>query len=103
MPLHKKPHKMNLSFSNYAGVIANVSLIREVAVYIYKELVATSFWNEYKQLQSPSKWISHVLLRKCFVMDLKLEVRKVQGQWCLRHDTVRQKEKIFKIHDDFVA
>ena len=78
MPLHKKPHKMNLSFSNYAGVIANVSLIREVAVYIYKELVATSFWNEYKQLQSPSKWISHVLLRKCFVMGLKLEVRKVQ-------------------------
>ena len=56
MPLHKKPHKMNLSFSKYAGVIANVSLIREVAVYIYKELVATSFWNEYKQLQSPSKW-----------------------------------------------
>ena len=78
MPLHKKPHKMNLSFSKYAGVIANVSLIREVAVYIYKELVATSFWNEYKQLQSPSKWISHVLLRKCFVMGLKLEVRKVQ-------------------------
>ena len=37
MPLHKKTHKMNLSFNKCPGVIANVSLIREVAVDIYKE------------------------------------------------------------------
>ena len=49
MPLPKKPHKMNISFSKYAGVMANFSLIREVAVDIYiKKLAATSFWNEYK-------------------------------------------------------
>ena len=48
MPLRKKPHKMNLSFSKCACAMANFSLVREVAVDIYNELAATSFWNEYK-------------------------------------------------------
>ena len=38
MPLRKKPHKINLSFSKYAGVMAKFYLIREVAVDIYKEI-----------------------------------------------------------------
>ena len=29
---------MNISFSKYAGVMANISLIREVAADIYKEI-----------------------------------------------------------------
>ena len=33
----KKPHKMNLRFSKYAGVMAKFSVIREVAADIYKE------------------------------------------------------------------
>ena len=37
MPLRNKAHKMNLRFGKYAGVMANFSLIREVAVYVYKE------------------------------------------------------------------
>ena len=37
MPLRKKPLKMDLSFSKYVGVMANFSLIREVAVDIYKK------------------------------------------------------------------
>ena len=37
MPLRQKPRKMNISFSKYAGVMVNFSLIREVAVDIYKE------------------------------------------------------------------
>ena len=37
MPLRKKTHKINISFSKYAGVMANFSLIREIAADIYKE------------------------------------------------------------------
>ena len=37
MPLRKKPHKINFVFSKRAGVMANFSLIRQVAVDIYKE------------------------------------------------------------------
>ena len=37
MTLRKKPHEMNLSFSKYAGVMTIFSLIREVAVDIFKE------------------------------------------------------------------
>ena len=37
MPFHKKTHKMNISFRKYAGVMANFSLNREIAVDIYKE------------------------------------------------------------------
>ena len=48
MPLRKKPHKINLSFSKYTGVMANFSLIREVAVDIYKETGGNLLLNECK-------------------------------------------------------
>ena len=57
--------------------MANFSLTREVAVDIYKETGSYQLMN-INSYMSPSKWISHVLLRKFFVLGLDLEVRKVQ-------------------------
>ena len=88
---------MNISFSKYAGVMANFSLIRKVAINIYKET------DSYQLLT----WIyivtKSIKMNKSRAVSEILRVGLVVSKWGLRNIAVRHKEKILKIHDSFVA
>ena len=74
----QKPRKMIFSFSEYADVMANFSLIREAAVDIYKE---TGCCLCLKWIQIVTVFIKINKSRaplEIFVLGLNLEVAKIQ-------------------------